>query len=246
MTKGNRRLFYFVIIMGILSVVYRYLPFNFEYIGFKHKIYAHRVNSIEKLESAVKYFDGIELDLVYDDAKNILDINHPPATSIGLSFETYLSEIQSSKKPKLWLDIKNLSTTNSKRIYLKLVDLLKESNYKLSDVLVETVHPDALAIFSKEFKITYYLPIKIDQRQQHEKDSIVRVINSKLQKLPNLGLSLQYDDYNFIKTHFPLATKNVYSIPNGFKFKQLEIRERLKDTTVAILITPYRALKGNR
>ncbi|WGD34322.1 hypothetical protein [Olleya sp. YS] len=246
MTKGKQRLLYLFLFLGVLSIIYRYLPFNIEYIGFEDKIYAHRVNSIEKLESALHYFKGIELDLVYDEVNNVLDVNHPPAQSIGLDFETYLSKIKNDNQPKLWLDIKNLDTTNNQKIHLKLMTLLQPKDYNLSDVLVESVHPEALTVFSKDFKISYYLPIKLHAKSPDKQDSIIKLIKSKLNKLPNLGLSLQYDDYTFITQHFPLATKNIYAVPSSLKFKQIEIRERLKDTTVAILITRFRALKGNR
>src|SRR5690554_4954312 len=114
MITGKRIL---ILVLAVLSLIllgmaYRYSPYKIEYLGHYDKIWAHRVNSTEKLESALKYFKGVELDLVYDEQKNILDVTHPPVPSIDLDLENYLSSINSEAKPYIWLDIKNLNFDN--------------------------------------------------------------------------------------------------------------------------------------
>lgn len=66
-----------------------YLILNFQIYVFKFffssKIWAHRVNSIEKYEEARDLFSGVELDLVFNDLNNSFDVNHPPAKIINLN-----------------------------------------------------------------------------------------------------------------------------------------------------------------
>jgi hypothetical protein len=60
------------------------------------KVWAHRVNSIEKLAQTGALYSGVELDLVFVDEGEaaFFDVNHPPAPSIGLSLDAYLSSVE--------------------------------------------------------------------------------------------------------------------------------------------------------
>src|SRR5690554_7822984 len=89
----------------LLGMAYRYSPYKLEYLGYYDKIWAHRANSEEKLKSALKFFKGIEVDLVYNESKNILDVTHPPVPSINLNLRQYLSNILKDEFPYIWLDI---------------------------------------------------------------------------------------------------------------------------------------------
>src|SRR5690554_7749167 len=68
--KKIKILFGLFIVLIIMAMAYRYFPYKIEYIGYYDKIWAHRVNSEEKLNSALKFFKGVEVDLVYDETKN--------------------------------------------------------------------------------------------------------------------------------------------------------------------------------
>ena len=98
MTIGNKtkKILIAIISVFVLLIAYKLNPYRLQFIGHYDKIWAHRVNSTEKLESAIQYFNGVELDVFYDSNTNKFDVNHPPAKSIGLDFQTYLSNIETS------------------------------------------------------------------------------------------------------------------------------------------------------
>ena len=146
MIKRNK----YKIIIAILFIAYYYYPHSIESTGFSNKIWAHRVNSIEKLNSALNHFDGVELDLVYNNKKDLFDVNHPPSKSIGLTFEVYLNAIKKQQFPYLWLDLKNLSKENSISILNKLLYLFKSKNYPFHKILIESRQSNELLIFEKE------------------------------------------------------------------------------------------------
>lgn len=75
------------------------------------KVWAHRVNTLERFLYLSDHFQGFEMDIVFDEQLNFFDIMHPPATSINLSFEKYLQASQSKGK-FFWLDLKNLTSRN--------------------------------------------------------------------------------------------------------------------------------------
>jgi len=100
----------FIIILGSLFL-YRFSPYKLDFIGhYNTKIGAHKCNNSSKLNSALKYYDRIELDLVYNEEEKFLDVYHPPNPSTGLTFKNYISKIPNNKFPFLWLDIQIIYT----------------------------------------------------------------------------------------------------------------------------------------
>lgn len=248
MTKKIRNSLITIISICVIGVVYYFSPYKIQYLGHYDKIWAHRVNGLQKLDESLSYFKGIELDLVYDDSKNILDVNHPPAESIGLSFKEYVSEIKSKNLPFLWLDIKNLTNENAESIHNKLLKILNEHNYPLEKVLVETQYPEALPFFKESgFKRSYYLPPRM-----HRKDSIslqkdINLIHSILQEQPEIGISSYYENYPILQKNYPYKTKYLWFAGERNSIKNYSLTQQvLNDTTVKCVLIPYRALKGNR
>ncbi len=80
---------------------------------FENKIWAHRVNSIEKLNKATKLYSGVELDVVYDSQANYFDIHHPPEKPSNISLKNYFKSQPIGSKCKYWIDFKNLNHSNS-------------------------------------------------------------------------------------------------------------------------------------
>ena len=142
-----------VLILCILVIgakyLYRFSPYRFEFFGYYHKIWAHRVNSLEKQEAALLFFKGIEFDLDYIEETDFLDVNHTPAPSIGLSFENYIEHIPIGSYPYLWLDIKELDTLNNSKVFEKIYPVLKSPDYPLDRVIIEGMQAGALQIFDK-------------------------------------------------------------------------------------------------
>lgn len=79
------------------------------------KVWAHRVNTFERFLFLSKQFNGFEIDIVFNEHGRFLDIRHPPASSINLSFEKYLQAAESKNK-YFWLDVKNLTNGNGDAI----------------------------------------------------------------------------------------------------------------------------------
>lgn len=231
----------------LLGMVYRYSPYKIEYLGHYDKIWAHRVNSTEKLESALKYFKGVELDLVYDDQKNVLDVTHPPVPSINLDLETYLSYINTPEKPYIWLDIKNLDNENKNFILQILNKLFSEKEYPLKKVLVETRYAEALPEFSAAgFKTSFYLPYGLTEMTSEKQEVELQKITRILTEQPDLAISSNYTDYVIIKKSFPTKDKYFWITSSIRKHGFSTPRRILKDSTVKAVLISFKAIKGNR
>ncbi len=244
MIKTNKFILVLLLFVLIALLLYPYSPRKLEYIGHYNKVFAHRVNSIAKLKSSLLFFKGIELDLVYKKQGNILDVNHPPAPSQNLNFETYLKHIEKKTFPFLWLDIKNLNISNAKAIIIKLNKLLATKNYPKNQVLIETSNPETLPIFTKTgYKTSYYLPTQLFKNKDLK--SKIREIKLILKKQPKIGISSSYKDYPILKSNFPNKTKYIWALIPNLNRKYKQIRTLLNDDKVAVVLCRYKVFSGN-
>ncbi len=247
MIRENKIIFIVLFLFLILGFSYRYSPRRIEFIGYYDKVLAHRVNSVEKLNSSLNYFTGVELDLDYNKTNNSLDVNHPPAKSINLNFETYINQIQEGTFPILWLDIKGLKLNNANAIFLKLNTIFEKRNYPKQKILIETLHPEALPIFTAYgYKTSYYLPQKLHEKEGEGLLKEINKIKMVLKSQPYIGISCSFEDYEVIKQYFPKRTKYIWVITSPYRIKYKKVRAVLKDQKVEIVLTNYRSFFGNR
>lgn len=233
-----------LLVAAIAYKLYSYIPYRMEFSGHYDKIWAHRNNSIEKANFTEKYFNGIELDLVYHKNENFLDVNHPPAESIHLNLDNYVAALK--KQPYLWLDIKNLKVENAPFILGKLQQIIQKYKYPLSKILIETRYPDALEIFTKYgFKTSYYLPYLYQLDPTSVEKELLNIQKTLLQQ-QNIGISFYYKDYELIHKLYPNKTKYTW-ITDGVRQRNFKLaRKILNDTTVKVVLIRIKTFKGHR
>lgn len=237
----------FLLVLFALRYGYKYSPYKLEFLGHYDKVWAHRVNSLEKLDASLKYFKGVELDLVYEENTGVLDVNHPPTISIDLTFETYIHSIPEKTFPYLWLDIKNLTKANASVILERITNLLSNKSYPFEKVLIETKEPEALSIFQeKGFLTSYYLPYLLFKKDKSSLDAEIKLAKDYLLKNPVMGISFDYRDYDIVNKHFSERKKYIWKI-DGFSFNNyFETRKILKDSSVKVMLSRFISFKGNR
>lgn len=237
-----------LIFLGVvLLLIYSYSPYKIEFMGSYNKIWAHRTNSSYKLNSALKYFKGVEIDIIYDEHSNTFDVNHPPSKSINLTLSKLLADIQQKERPYLWLDIKNLNYKNAPIIFDKLVILFNRFNFEFDKVLIETRYPKALPIFTKAgFKTSYYLPYRLNKKKDSELKEEINKIDKILKEQPNIGISTNHKDYDIINANFPNKTKYIWALVWPINIDFFITNRILKDPKVKVVLVNYKSLKGNR
>lgn len=247
-----------IIISALTFVTGLYFLLSFQMFFFKtiypSKIWAHRVNSIEKYSEAQNKYTGVELDIVYDSINNIFDVNHPPAKSIGLNLKSFFKSKKEGGNFNIWLDYKNLNKYNFKESAKKLEEISSSLKINFGNIIVESSNPIYLLEFSKRgFKTSYYLPATIstynDERISRER----KIIDSN-----NLDyISSNFTDYNFIKENFPnkkLLTwiiNNPINIRNPYTLKLSIINfirnfKIINDKDVRVVLFKFNAISGNR
>jgi hypothetical protein len=227
--------------------VYKYVPYRFEHLTELQKVHAHRVNTITKLNQASVYYSGIELDVIFDVKTNKFDVFHPPVKSIGLSLETYLSNI-SNKELKIWLDFKNLTENNKQQATARLFYLITKFKLNKQLLLVESQNISQLQyITNKGFLTSYYVPSDLYKATKTEKDSIYKLIKNYNKQ----SISFTYLNYEYLCNKFPEREKFVWALfGNPFGKTRIEqiasTRKILKDSTVKRLLVPFKSIGGNR
>ena len=234
--------------LTIVIILYSYSPYKLEFFGYHNKIWAHRVNSIEKLNSALEYYNGFEVDLVYNESEDFFDVNHAPAKSINLHFETYINTSTNINKAKgIWLDIKNLNQNNAQKILKRITKIFNNKNISLNNVIIESRFPEALSIFSEQgFKTSFYLPYNLHQKQENELYKSINQIKKVLRSQPNLAISSNHRDYEIMKKYFPDTEKYIWALVYTLNLEFLTTKKILKDDKVKVVLVNYNALKGNR
>jgi hypothetical protein len=247
MPRKIKLLIFVFLLLFVGLVLYKYSPYKIKFLGHYDKVWAHRVDSEEKLKLALPFYRGVELDLVYDENNDLLDVTHPPTPSIGLSFSKYLSNLPKNASVGLWLDIKNLTPKTANAIFTNITSTLKKQGLKYENIIIETRFPEALPRFTNAgFKTSYYLKNWLykttSKRLNTELDSIKNVLG----KYPEIAISFDYRNYAIVDSVFPNKDKLTWILSSTSYKDFLEVRTILKDTTVKVVLAPYHAFKGNR
>ncbi len=236
-------LFKLLILSIFVFGIYYYFPYRVEFLGHYDKVLAHRCNSVDRLNAALNYYKGVELDLVYYPKTNVLDVNHPPSESTNLNFTTYMNGLISKEQPFIWLDIKNLNVDNASLIFEKITAILSAKNYKLNKVLIETRHPEALPIFTEAgFKTCYYLPKRLYLKSPNELKKYISRITKVLKKQPRIGISTDFQDYDIMNEYFPEREKYTWVLVFPINKHLLITKRILNDPMVKIVLTKYNSL----
>lgn len=243
----------------LLSFVLIYNVLNYQMNVFKYffssKVWAHRVNSIEKYQEAKTTFKGVELDLVFRPGKNHFDVNHPPTKSINLTLFDFLKSNKENLDFNLWLDFKNPKASNYQQSVERLVSITAALNLNVENIIVELKNPAFLEDFSKKgFKTSYY----IDNKNIVGFTEEDLIFQKKLIASSNLDfISSDVRNYFFMKEKFPNTKRLTWIIDNPPKIKNFKTLKRsamdfarnfivLIDNDVEVVLFSFKAKSGNR
>lgn len=248
--KKNKKKIIFIIVLITAVAVYIFNPYKLEYIGYQSKVWTHRVNTLEKLNYTQKFYDGIELDLVFDSISNTFDVNHPPDPTINLDLGTYFSNIN-NKEVKLWLDFKNLSEMNAEKSAEILDQLTKKHSLKRENILVESPEISCLQDFkNKGFKTSFYLPQLVGLADESNLILTIDTIKQLLVKYPTSGISCNANAYEVIKQYFKNEKKYLWHIYKPYSCYQIknyrDFRKYVSDSTVEAVLIQVALPVGNR
>ena len=244
----------------ILLIVYLILNFQMRIfqVIYTSKVWAHRVNSIEKFAEARNVFSGIECDLVYDSTLNRFDVNHPPAKSINLTLFELLRSNSNYNDCGVWLDFKNLNEINYLKSANKLDSIIRILNIDPKKIIVESSNPEFLEEFNANgFKTSYYLPQNFSQLNGEALLNQLKFINALLDTNKIDFVSSDVKDYYFIKNNFPKSEMLIWILNNPPKIKDFYTLKRslihfkrnfviLNNPKVKVVLFTFKSKLGDR
>lgn len=115
--------------------------------NYQEKIWLHRCNSLEKLYEKEHLYPNIEVDVVFREKENELDVTHDLDTTFHLEIEEYFRHFK-EKKGCIWLDIKNLSASNKDSILLKPTGLCDKYQINKERLIIESTSWKDLKLFT--------------------------------------------------------------------------------------------------
>ncbi|WP_394954897.1 sulfatase-like hydrolase/transferase [uncultured Helicobacter sp.] len=197
------------------------------------KIWLHRSDDTQKLKDFASVFANFEIDVhfLYDESGWYFDVGHDGAKdSIHLKLESMLEILHerdshlNRHKGKIWLDFKNLDSTNATNALQTLQNLATIYDYPPAHFIIESPNYEQLCMFKQAgFFTSYYVPyysrLDLDSRAPQIREHIQSIIQSDCIQ----AISFPYYLYEFIKAqHFskdnqdlPLLTWNEGSDVRG-------------------------------
>ncbi len=169
-------------------------------------ILLHRVNSLEKLRIAEHCgFDGIEIDLIFDETQKKLFIGHDEINN-KLSLEKFLQQMKNWQYKKIWLDIKNVNKKNAKNILYYLEKINNIYQFKKKCIVETSSLENIYSLFKdNDWFISYYIPTQNKEKINQLCDNI-GIIKDNYK--PS-GLSFDLETYDLTQKICPKIYNNI-------------------------------------
>ncbi|MBL4753435.1 MAG: phosphoethanolamine transferase [Flavobacteriales bacterium] len=207
--------------------------------AYASRIWVHRVNSLERLNYVQDKFDGMELDIVYENG--VLDVRHPPAKSIHLSLDIYFSNVNNITSHYFWLDLKNLTKQNVKEVIERLNYL--RDKYGIKDNLVlETNNARCIPEMRDTGFYTSYYIANLAYLSGDEQKKEIEKIAAEIAMYKLDVISQSVDNYRLMKEYFPYSQKLVWAL--NLNWNDSTVHDRIKtllenDTSIKISLVNY-------
>jgi uncharacterized protein YqfB (UPF0267 family) len=206
--------------------------------GDSQEVWSHQNNKIEIAQENAKKFQGIEIDLVYDNRINALNVRHDiesAVTDINLSD---VIQATYSTQCKYWLDIKNLSSTNVEKV-LKELELISTTFPSFKNrTIIESHQPKELSLLGQNgFYTSYWVP--------HYEDKVISYFKFFIRTKPVLlrrefnALSAHKSMLSFLKLFYPRHNFHIWT--HDFAKEELipATKELLINHQVKVLLIDY-------
>lgn len=234
----------FLIFIGMglgIAYAYHYYPFKLEHIGHTEKIWAWRVNNLEKQVYTQNRYNGVEVDVMFDMDTEKFDVRHPMNSSIGLSLGEYLSHLDHGKG--LWIDFKNLNEENRISSFNRLNKIIKKYNISKKNLRIESLNPKNLMLFQEAgFKTSYYLPPNLHQLNNDDLKNKIDEIKMKMSEFQTTTISTDIVNYEIAATYFPKKKKMIWTLfttfHKNFISNYFMTKRVVQDTTVEVFLIP--------
>jgi|TARA_B110000483_G_scaffold69851_1_gene87212 hypothetical protein len=200
-----------------------------------NKLWAHRILDPQKVNDLKEEFIGYEIDVFFNNDKNIFDVRHHGVTN-DIDLVTFLNEIENLHLIKFWIDFKNLNSSNVESAIFTLDKIALEFDVK-SNIIIESKNINLLSAFKlKGFFISYWLP------SFHVFKSVFNILNIRddLRKYKPNAISMPYSSVLFYSKKFPNYPLHCWTNEMTSDLDKIKIKKLSKKNNVKIILTDFK------
>ena len=166
------------------------------------KQWAHRVDDIPMAIEREKYFEGIEVDLVYSPQSNKLFVCHNEEdTTKRLAFDRWMEAMTHPEKHYYWLDVKNLNYFTADSISV-LIRRTLEPYGLLNKAFIESFDTDGI-VKAKDHGL--HTSLWVDNFYWSHLDTLTwyNKVKGQIEKVQPDCISCEYRMFGALTTFFP-------------------------------------------
>jgi hypothetical protein len=206
----------------------------------QNKLWRHRVDNIDDFQNYAQYFKGVELDVIYYEDIDAIEVEHDEDSTVSISLNDYFGSMENPDDFYYWMDIKNLSNTNVEKFIEHLNQVFDFFGIK-NQVICESYMVEPLAILHDNgFYTSYWIPHfdysgTLDSLQTEK----LNLIKANLNTCPFNAISAAYQMFPFIKDHLSNCTTHLWT--NGLLGDEdkEQIRNFMSYDFVKVILVDY-------
>ncbi len=197
-----------------------------------NKIWAHRVNSIERYKKIENKFFGYELDIVWNRHSKQFLVYHPPLKDTPVSLDVFMTGVNTDIA-SLWMDIREVTAADTPAIHNVLERLDKTGSLKLGVIL--ELYDTAVANFLANQGYWVALNINTEWVQKFTRDSQWEQLRNGMS--PRISFVSQEDIYvPLLKKHFPGKDIITWSLAFDNYFDRKHLRALVSDDRIKVVL----------
>jgi hypothetical protein len=246
-----------LLVIAVLGYFFRYsIAFRFQYArlhslecksatGTKEdclqRLWAHRVNSLERYDWLEAKFKGFETDIFFNDSTHSFSVYHPPLPPPAdtLSLVRYLSHVDLQSK-RFWLDTRNVNAGNAQAAMDALEATGRMTELKKASI-IELYDLGAAEQFAKQ---GYVVSLDMDAvwpKRMEQEPAYRDSVNNCLRQVPYV--SQESSQLTLLKKIFPGKKMIIWHLYFKDYFRLNRIQKLIDDPQVDIILmnikSPY-------
>jgi len=220
---------------------------NIQYISDKHnafypngidKVWAHRVNSIDKAIDYSERFFGIETDIFYISEIDKFEVRHDLSDPRGLYLDSLLDKVAHKNDLHFWFDFKNLSD-NHADLAAKRLELLFEKHKLFDRAFVESQSgQNLIRLQKKQIKTSLWLP-NINNKTEEEVLDLMEMTKETLLEGDFVAVSCDYNRLNSYLKYLPINSFFVWIKDLNSEDDKKTIKKLYKNELYKIMLIVY-------
>ena len=199
---------------------------------FTKKLWAHRVNSLQRFHLLKDYFQGFEADVYYDSSINDFWVWHPPGSRpINLYMDSLLKDVNAENK-KIWLDIRGVDSSNAQQA-LDVFERNIQQYHLMQNILIELYDVSAANRFAIHgFNVS--LNIQANLLKKKDDDELNALKQKIVPQVHFVSQSVEYIDS--LKSKFPGKKIITWSLAFNNYFHIEKLKKLTEDTLISVVL----------